>query len=373
MNRSYKYRIYPNRDQEALINKTFGCVRFVYNKMLEQRKEIYNQYKNDKQAFKKQKFSTPAQYKKEFEWLKEVDCLALCNAQLNLNAAYDKFFRNKSVGLPKFKNKKTDRMSYTTNNQNKAMKIIDEKYIRLSKLGRVRIKLHRGLPENSEIRSSTISLTPSGKYFISILVKYDAKITKIIPSKEKVLGIDYSSGSFYIDNNNQSADYPKFYRKSELKLKKEQAKLSRRKKDGKNKNKQKLRVSKLHEKISNQRSDFLHKLSRKIANSYDAIVFENLNMNELMRFNGISKSTNDNGFGMFRLFSKYKFEEQGKYFVIIDKWFPSSKTCHFCGIVNKNLTLSDRIWKCSCGKLLHRDENAGINIKNEGCRILGIA
>jgi putative transposase len=175
MNKAYKYRLYPCDEQAVLINKTFGCVRFVYNQMLANRKAIYEQYKDDKEALKQQKYTLPADYKKEFEWLKEVDSLALANAQLNLNTAYKNFFRDKTVGFPKFKSKHHDRKSYTTNNQKGTIRLIDEKTIRIPKLKDVRIKLHRQLPPEAIIKSATISQTASGKYYISILVEFEKK------------------------------------------------------------------------------------------------------------------------------------------------------------------------------------------------------
>ena len=374
MNKAYKYRLYPDNNQEILINKTFGCVRFVYNKMLTNRKAIYEQYKDDKEALKQQKYLLPADFKKEFEWLKEVDSLALANAQQNLNAAYSNFFRNKSIGFPKFKSKHRDRKSYTTNNQSGTIRLVNNNTIRLPKLKDVPIKLHRQMPKDSSIKSATISKTATGQYYISILVEFEGGIEPIVPTPEKVIGLDYSSKTLYVDSQANSAEYPKFYRQAEAKLKKEQRKLSKRQKGGKNRNKQRQKVAKLHEKVANQRKDYLHKMSRKIANIYDAIAIEDLNMRGLAQGLRLAKSTNDNGFGMLKTFLEYKLAEQGKQLVVIDKWFPSSKLCRFCDTVNKELTLADRIWTCQeCGIMLDRDVNAAINIKNEGCRILGIA
>ena len=373
MNKAYKYRIYPNKEQENLIKKTFGSVRFIYNKMLENRKEIYEQFKDDKEALKKQKYLLPADFKKEFEWLKEVDSLALANAQLNLQTAYKNFFRDKSVGFPKFKSKHYDKKSYTTNNQGGTIRLIDSKTIRLPKLKDVRIKLHRQLPKDAVIKSATISKTPTGKYYISVLVELDADIQPVIPRKETTLGLDYSSKTLYVDSQGNSGDYPKFYRKAEARLKKEQRKLSKRKKGSNNREKQRLKVAKLHEKVANQRKDFLHKISRQIANAYDAVVIEDLNMRGMAQGLHLAKSTNDNGFGILKTILGYKLKDQGKQLVVIDKWYPSSKTCHICGTLNSQLTLADRVWTCSCGSLLDRDINAAINIKNEGCRMLGVA
>ena len=374
MNKAYVYRLYPNKEQAVLINKTIGCVRFVYNQMLSNRKAVYEQYKDDKEALKLQKYNLPAYYKKEFEWLKEVDSLALANAQLNLQTAYKNFFRDKSIGFPKFKSKHHDRKSYTTNNQKGSIRLIDDKTVRLPKLQNVRIKLHRQLPQDSIIKSATISQSPTGKYYISILVEFEKNIKPITPTIETVLGLDYSSKSLYIDSESVSAEYPRFYRKAETKLKKAQRKLSQRKKGSKNRDKQRRKVAKLHEKTANQRKDFLHKLSRQITNAYTAIAIENLNMKGMAQGLHLAKSTNDNGFGMLKTFIAYKLAEQGKQLVIVDKWYPSSKLCHVCNHKNTALTLADRIWTCeNCGTELDRDINAAINIKNEGCRILGIA
>lgn len=342
--------------------------------MLANRKEIYEQFKDDKEALKGQKYLLPADFKKEFEWLKEVDSLALANAQLNLQTAYKNFFRDKSIGFPKFKSKHHDRKSYTTNNQGSTIRLIDSKTIRLPKLKDVRIKIHRQLPQGARIKSATISKTPTGKYYLSVLVEYEADIEPIKPTPETVIGLDYSSKSLFVDSQANNADYPRFYRQAEEKLKKAQRKLSKRQKGSKNREKQRRKVAKLHEKVAHRRKDFLHKLSRQIANAYSAIVIEDLNMRGMAQSFNLAKSTNDNGFGMLKTFLAYKLAEQGKQLVIIDKWFPSSKLCRFCDNENKELALADRVWTCShCGEELDRDINAAINIKNEGCRMLDIA
>ncbi len=373
MNKAYKYRIYPNKEQEEIIKKTFGCVRFVYNQMLANRKEIHEKYEDDKQALMEQKYLTPANYKNEYPWLKDVDSLALANAQLNLNTAYRNFFRDKSVGFPKFKSKHRDKKSYTTNNQKGNIRLVDNSHIRLPKLKDIRIKLHRQLPQDAIIKSATISQTASGKYYISILMEFDIETDPVTPTKDTILGIDYSSKELYVDSEGNKGNYPKYYRKAEARLKKEQRKLSKRKKGSKNREKQRQKVAKLHEKVANQRKEFLHKLSRQITNAYEAIVIEDLNMRGMAQGLKLAKSTNDNGFGMLKTFLEYKLKEQGKQLVVIDKWYPSSKLCRFCGTVNSQLTLADRVWTCSCGAVIDRDINAAINIKNEGCRILGVA
>lgn len=360
MNISYKFRLYPNRDQEILILKTFGCVRFIYNKMLEDKIEHYKETKN---LIK----TSPAKYKEEFTWLKEVDAVALCNAQLNLEAAYKRFFNKPDAGFPKFKSKKQSKSSYTTNNtaDGTSIRIADSK-IRLPKLGFVKLKLHRDIPKNSRIKSVTISKSSSNKYYASILLDIDFKPLSKDLDKSKALGLDYSSSSFYVDSQNNKADYPKFYRNAQDKLAREQRKLSKMIKGSHNYEKQKLKISKIHEHIFNQRNDFIHKLSHELSNSYDIICVEDINLRAISQALHLGKSTLDNSFGRFRTFLEYKLTNQGKKLIKIDKWFPSSKMCRFCGSVNSDLKLSDRTWKCDCGAVLDRDHNAAINILNQG-------
>ena len=361
-NKAYKFRLYPNKEQEIMFAKTFGCVRFIYNQMLADKIAHY------KETGEKLN-NTPAQYKREFEWLKEVDSLALANAQMNLQTAYNNFFRNKKVGFPKFKSKKRNKNSYTTNNQKGNVQLIDGK-IKLPKIGLVKVKQHRIIPDNQIIKSATITRTPSGKYYVSILVEYEQVIPSVELSKDKAIGLDYASHDFYVDSQGREADYPKFYRQSQDKLAKEQKKLSHMKYGSNNYQKQRMVVAKIQEHIANQRKDWIHKLSTRLADEYDIVCVEDINMQNMARSLKLGKSTNDNGFGMFRDILSYKLLTRGKVLVKIDKWFPSSKMCRHCGTVNSELKLSDRVWICSCGAVINRDENAAINIMNEGLRII---
>ena len=365
LNKAYKFRLFPNKEQETLINKTFGCSRFIYNKMLSDKIDYYNETK-------KKLNNTPAQYKKEFEWLREVDSLALANVQLNLQKAYNNFFRDKKVGFPKFKSKKNNRKSYTTNNQKGSIRlIINNKRIILPKLKDVKIKCHRTIPNDKIIKSCTISLSPSGKYYISILVEYEKEIIKKVPKIENTIGLDFSMKEMIVDNNGKKINYPYFYYKYQEKLAQEQKKLSRKKKGSKNRNKQRIQVAKIHEKIANCRKDFQHKLSRWYANNYDVVCVEDINLQQMSQCLNFGKKTMDNGFGQVRDFLKYKLELEGKYFVKIDKWFPSSKTCRHCGAINSELKLGEMEWTCtSCNTAILRDENASYNIRDEGFRIL---
>ena len=313
--------------------------------------------------------NTPAQYKEEYPWLKDVDSLALCNAQLNLNSAYNNFFKNIKSGFPKFKSKKNNKQSYTTNVV-KTNIILQDGYLKLPKLGFVKIKQHRIIPDNFALKSVTVSKSKTNKYYVSILFEYENQVSQIIP--EKFIGLDYSMPQLYVDNNGNEPHYPRYYRRAEHRLAKQQRKLSRMIKNSHNYDKQKIVIAKLYEKISNQRKDFLHKLSRELANTYDCVCIEDLNMQNMSQSLHFGKSVYDNGWGMFTTFLKYKLEEQGKQLIKVDKYYASSQICSVCGYKNaatKNLSI--REWDCpECGTRHNRDVNAAINIRNKGMRLI---
>ncbi len=364
LNKAYKFRLYPTEEQALLMHKTFGCVRFVYNKMLEERKATYDNLKDDKEALKKVKHPTPAKYKQEYDWLKEVDSLALANAQLNLEKAYKAFF-NGVAKFPTFK-KKRHKQSYTTNVVNGNIKWLNG-HIQLPKLKMVKIKQHREIPSDYLLKSCTISVTSSGKYYISILTEYEKEIKN--KDIEKVVGLDFAMDGLFVDSEGKKANYPKFYRQMLEKLAKEQRKLSRKKKDSSNWNKQRIRVAKMQEKIANQRKNFLHHQSKELVSNCDAVVIEDLNMKGMSQALKFGKSVADNGWGMFTSFLQYKLKEQGKQLIKIDKWFPSTKTCSCCGNTQP-MPMNVRMYVCSCGLNLDRDYNAALNIKKEGIRLL---
>lgn len=360
--KAFKYRLYPNQLQQEYFSRVFGCVRFIYNRMLSDKIEYYNE---TKQMLN----NTPAQYKDEFPWLREIDSLALANAQMNLQTAYRNFFRDPKIGFPKFKSKKKCKDSYTTNCQKGNIYIAeDNKYICLPKIKLVRIKVHRQLPQNSIIKSITISKTKSGKYYISILCEYDLDIQEKQLNIENSLGLDYSSHDFYVDNNGNKPEYPKYYRQWQNKLAKQQRKLSKMKLHSNNYEKQRVKVAKISEKIANQRNDFLHKLSTQLVNRYDYIFIEDINLQGLSQCLKLGKSTMDNGFGEFRTFLEYKMLEKGKIFHKINKWTATSQICHECGCKSSiTKDLSVREWVCpECGAHLDRDHNAAINIRTTG-------
>ncbi|MGF7010617.1 putative transposase [Lachnospiraceae bacterium PF1-22] len=363
-NRALKFRAYPNDEQQVLFSKTFGCCRFIWNQILSDKIDYYKKHG-------KTLCTTPAKYKPTFEFLKEVDSLALANINLRLNGAYVDFFNGKK-GFPKFKSGKTARRSYTTNNQKGTVDIQDGK-IRLPKVGWVKCKIHREPKENWIIKSATVSQNSDGKYYISVLFEYDEVISPI--EAQTVLGLDYSSSALYVDSEGNSPCYDKHYRKSEKKLGRLQRGRSRKQKGSHNREKARLREARLNKKISNQRLDFLHKESRKIANSVDAVIVEDIDLRCLSKPSKrlkLGKSTHDNGFGIFRNLLEYKLAEQGKCFIKVDKWYPSSQICNDCGYQNADVKdLSVRIWKCpKCGAIHNRDVNAAKNLRDEGIRIL---
>lgn len=363
-NKAYKFRLYPTDEQALIIRKTFGCVRFVYNKMLAERKETYENLKNDKEVLKLVKHPTPAKYKKEYEWLKEVDSLALANAQLNLDKAYKAFFL-KNAKFPKFKSKR-HKQSYTTNVVNGNIQLLDG-HIKLPKLKKVKIKQHRVIPLEYKIKSCTLSITASGKYYISILTEYEKEIEA--KEIEKVVGLDFAMDGLFVDSEGEKANYPKFYRQMLEKLAKEQRKLSRKNKGSSNWNKQRIRVAKIQEKVANQRKNFLHHKSKQLVTTYDAVIIEDLDMKGMSQALKFGKSVADNGWGMFTSFLQYKLKEQGKQLIKIDRWFPSTKTCSNCGNT-QSMPMNIRTYACSCGINLDRDYNSALNIKKEGIRIL---
>jgi len=364
--------MYPTHEQEIFFQKTFGCCRKIWNLMLCSKDEYYK-------ANQKMLDTTPAMYKDEYPYLREVDSLALSNVQLDLESAYRKFF-NKETGFPKYKSKHKSGKSYTTNNQKGSVWLTD-KGIHLPKMKKnetVKIVLHREPPKEWKLKSATVSQKSDGTYYVSVLFELPCiEKESVSIETDRILGLDYKSDGLYMDSNNTIGTNHKYFRESQKKLARLQRSLSKKKGskkgEAKSKNwlKQKKKVNKLHTHIANQRLDNLHKISLEIANHYDIVCVESLNMKSISNKgfrNG--KATMDNGYGMFLNLLEYKLNDRGKYFVKVDKWFPSSQICRSCGCVHK-LELRERVYVCpECGNTIDRDYQAAMNIRDEGLRIL---
>lgn len=358
--RGYRYRIIPTEDQEILINKTIGCCRKLWNQRLEDVTKSAPVYK------------TAKQYKQDFPFMVEVDAHALQAVEKFQTQAFKNFKKNPNhFGFPKFKSKHTSTQSYTTCNCNNSVRLLDSQYVSLPKLGKVRIKLHRQLPNNCKITYITISKEPNGRYYISITCTWEELRESAELDRSKALGLDYSLPHFYIDSQGVEADYPHFFYKYQEKLAYEQRKLSRMQKGSNRYQKQEIKIAKLQAHISNSRKDFLHKLSKQLTDQYDYIFIEDINLQSQAKHKNWGKKTSDNGFGTFRQFLAYKMEYLGKALLKIDRYFPSSKTCRYCGVVNKNLELGEAEWTCpSCGAHIDRDLNAAKNILNCGLSMI---
>ena len=376
MNKAIKYRVYPTTEQRILFAKTFGCCRKVYNLMLSDKIEGYK-------ATGKFPALTPAKYKKDYPYLKGVDSLALANKQMDLQEAFRNCFsksRKKKNGFPKFKSAKRSRKAYTTNNQ-KGTVAIAGNGIKLPKVGIVKAVIHRQPDADWIIKSATVSQESDGKYYVSVLFEFDEVENTYIADKTNAIGLDYASDGLYVDSNGNVGTNHKYYRESHDKLAKEQRRLSRmqgsRKGEEKSNNywKQLRKVNKIHRHIAHQRLDNLHKISTEIANQYDVVCVESLNMKAMSNKGfGNGKATLDNGYGMFLSMLEYKLSDRNKCLVKVDKWFPSSQICSCCGALHPEMKdLANRKMICDCGLTMNRDENAAINIRNEGLRLLSEA
>ena len=376
-----KYRIYPNKEQSDLIDRTIGCARLVYNLML-----------ND--FYENNIVKTPAMYKSEYPFLKKVDSRALANSQMDLKQAFRNYKQNpKHFGKPKFKKKSHSKLSYKTNNQQGSVRIENNKLILPKFRPGIKIVEHRKI--NGIIKSVTIERTSSDYYTASILYNVSDELNVRLLSKDSILGIDLGIKHLAITSDNEKYDNPKYYHKTQSKLKKEQKILNRRleqnvkkrvyDKNGKcikviykkplseckNYQKQKKKVAKIQNKIKHQRLDNLHKVSTEIIKNHDYIVLETLRIKNLMKNRRLSKSIADVGWSMFINMLEYKAERYGKQVIKIDQWFPSSQICSHCQHNSGEKPLNVREWKCyNCYTKHDRDVNAAINIKNKGLEMI---
>ena len=369
MLKAYKYRLYPNEQQKEQIQKTFGCCRFVYNQTLAYRKEMYE---TKKESMNKNSLNNYCNQvlKKEYEWLKEVDKFALTNVIYNMDSAYQKFFKE-HAGFPKFKSKRDNKKSYSTNFTNNNIEVsFENNRVKLPKLKWTKAKFHREFI--GKIKFATISQTPSGKYFVSILVE-----TEHIPMELTgcMIGIDLGVKDLLITSDGEKFDNIRTTKKYENKLAKEQRKLSHKVKGSKNWNKQRIKVARIHEKIYNTRIDNLHKISHKLVSENQVIVSEDLVVSNMVKNRNLAKAISDCGWYELTRQISYKSNWNNRKYVKIDKYFASSQICNCCGFINKNTKdLSVREWTCyQCGTIHDRDTNAAINILNEGLRLLDVA
>ena len=363
MEKAYEYRIYPNKTQRMLLSKTFGCVRFVYNHFLALRKEAYE---NDNISLNYYDCANKlTSLKKNYEWLKEVDSTSLQSSLRNLDNAFKKFFKEHS-GFPKFKSKKTNRFTYTSKCTNNNIEYLG-RHIKLPKIGL--LKTRNKLIPQGRILSATVRKEPSGRYYVTLCCQVDE--TKPFNRTCKSVGIDLGIKDFAILSNGAKIGNPKYLKKSLDKLAKLQQELSRKSKGSSNRIKARIRVARLYEHISNQRKDFLQKLSTELVRKYDVICIENLDVSKMIQDNQYARDIADVSWSEFVRMLKYKTEWYGKELIMVNTYYPSSQKCNYCGHVNHDVKdLSLRKWICpKCNTSHDRDINAAINILNEGIRL----
>ena len=372
MKKGLEIRLYPSKEQRVLIDRTLGCSRFVYNKVLAMKKELWEDYRLSYNP-------NLNSFKEEWNFLTKVPSQALANSYMDCMTAFNNFFnslKGKSKALqsyPKFHKKgqkDSFRIAATKTSKGYDIRIEDFEHIKVPKLGSIKFKNYNGIDWSKiHIYNITIKKTPTNKYFSSLCVEIEAP--EYVEPKFEACGFDLGLKDFAIFDSGEVIENPKYYRRTECRIKKTQRQLSKCKKFSKNYKKVQMKLAKLHEKIKNQRKDFQHKWSRKIVNENQVIVSEDLNVKGMLKNHKLAKSIQDASFSTFCNMITYKADEQYRQYVKIGVFFPSSKLCHCCGFKYSGLKLNERFWICpECGTYLDRDENAAINILNEGLKIL---
>ena len=375
----------PTKEQQELFVQTFGCCRWYWNHALADWK-------------KAGRIPTPASYKKDKEWLRIPDCLALSNVQLSLEAAVSDYLSGEK-GKPRYKKKGMCRNAYTTNNhnQNRAIRL-NKDFLILPKAGPVPVTIHRPVEPGGILKRVTVSQEPNGRWMFSVVVEYPVSGEEELLSRHlmnsietsdtdaiRVIGLDMSLPKLYIDSDGNTPSYTltnslgtqivpfaKHYQALQDRIAKEQRKLSHMVKKSKNYQKQCTKIAKLHTKAKHQRHDFLRQMAIRLARAYDVIAIEDLDLDGMKKALKFGKSVSDNGWGAFTQYLEESCRKTGSTVIRVDKWFPSSRKCHMCGYVNHELTLSDRTYVCPvCGNIMDRDAHAAVNIRDEALRILG--
>ena len=359
LNKAYNFRLYPNKENQVLLSKHFGSARFIYNTMLRFKKFYYDELKINLSHAELCKALTHLKKLEEYSWLNEVNSQTLQAILKDLDSAFTNFYQGRA-NFPKFKSKKTNRFSFRVPQK---VSIVNGNRLKIHKFKKgIKVKLHREII--GTIKNATIKLNPSGKYYVSLIVEYDNQI----PTKPKVeyssaVGVDLGIKTYATLSNKISYTYPMYLENNLVKLKELQTKFS------KSKSKRvRLKIAKLHEKVANQRLDFIHKLTKELTNNYNSIAIEDLDVKGMLEgHSDLDRRISDCSWYTFRQLLTYKSELYGCNLIVIPRFYPSSKSCSNCNYIKDNLKLTDREWLChSCGLTLDRDYNASLNILNKG-------